>query len=171
MAAAELDDDAPSTRSTRTDKLWAEGHWTIQLRNHGDFEGEAANQPGNAELRALDAPRFDRAGAVYFPLWSIGRNRSPSGWCRLIRISRQIAIFENDCLQMIAVVAHEPVAPAIEAHPMLPAAGGGNNFTRARVEGEVAATQLERATCERRRVDLRGRRCGRADEDLSGACL
>jgi hypothetical protein len=28
------------------DKLQFEGHWTIQLRNEGNFEGEAANQPG-----------------------------------------------------------------------------------------------------------------------------
>ena len=28
------------------DNLQVEGHWTIQLRNHGNFEGEAANQPG-----------------------------------------------------------------------------------------------------------------------------
>jgi outer membrane receptor protein involved in Fe transport len=28
------------------DNLQVEGHWTIQLRNHGNFEGEAANTPG-----------------------------------------------------------------------------------------------------------------------------
>ena len=28
------------------DRLQFEGHWTIQLRNEGNFEGEAANQPG-----------------------------------------------------------------------------------------------------------------------------
>ena len=38
------------SRARFTDKLWAEGHWTIQIRNHGDFEGEAANQPGNVSL-------------------------------------------------------------------------------------------------------------------------
>lgn len=27
-------------------QLSLNGHWTIQLRNHGNFEGEAANQPG-----------------------------------------------------------------------------------------------------------------------------
>jgi carboxypeptidase family protein/TonB-dependent receptor-like protein len=27
-------------------RLTIEGHWTIQLRNNGNFEGEAANQPG-----------------------------------------------------------------------------------------------------------------------------
>ena len=26
------------------------GHWTVQLQNEGDFEGEAANQPGNPSL-------------------------------------------------------------------------------------------------------------------------
>jgi hypothetical protein len=26
-------------------RLMLEGHWTVQLRNHGNFEGEAANQP------------------------------------------------------------------------------------------------------------------------------
>ena len=38
------------TRADFTDTLWLGGSWTIQIRNHGDFEGEAANQPGNAEL-------------------------------------------------------------------------------------------------------------------------
>ena len=28
------------------DRLHVEGHYTLQLRNHGNFEGEAANQPG-----------------------------------------------------------------------------------------------------------------------------
>lgn len=28
------------------DNLQVEGHWTIQLKNEGNFEGEAANQPG-----------------------------------------------------------------------------------------------------------------------------
>ena len=26
------------------------GHWTVQLQNDGDFEGEAANQPGSPSL-------------------------------------------------------------------------------------------------------------------------
>lgn len=30
--------------------LQVAGHWTIQLTNEGDFEGEAANQPGNPTL-------------------------------------------------------------------------------------------------------------------------
>jgi hypothetical protein len=29
-----------------TNNFQVEGHWTLQLRNHGNFEGEAANQPG-----------------------------------------------------------------------------------------------------------------------------
>jgi hypothetical protein len=33
-----------------TDKLFVEGHWTLQIRNHGNFEGEAANQPGNSSV-------------------------------------------------------------------------------------------------------------------------
>ena len=31
-----------------TPRLFVEGHWTMQVRNHGNFEGEAANQPGNS---------------------------------------------------------------------------------------------------------------------------
>lgn len=38
------------SRTQFTDKLWLEGSWTIQIKNHGDFEGEAANQPGNTDL-------------------------------------------------------------------------------------------------------------------------
>jgi hypothetical protein len=30
--------------------LQVAGHWTVQLQNEGDFEGEAANQPGNPSL-------------------------------------------------------------------------------------------------------------------------
>jgi hypothetical protein len=29
-----------------TDRWTVDGHWTVQLRNHGTFEGEAASQPG-----------------------------------------------------------------------------------------------------------------------------
>ncbi len=29
------------------DRWTANGHWTLQLKNNGNFEGEAANQPGN----------------------------------------------------------------------------------------------------------------------------
>lgn len=35
-----------------TDKLFVEGHWTLQVRNHGNVEGEAANQPGNGSREA-----------------------------------------------------------------------------------------------------------------------
>ena len=35
------------SRARVTDKLSVEGHWTVQIKNHGNFEGEAANQPGN----------------------------------------------------------------------------------------------------------------------------
>jgi hypothetical protein len=38
------------SRAQFTDTLWLEGSWTVQIKNHGDFEGEAANQPGNADL-------------------------------------------------------------------------------------------------------------------------
>lgn len=35
----------------RVNSRWtAEAHWTLQLRNNGNFEGEAANQPGNPTL-------------------------------------------------------------------------------------------------------------------------
>lgn len=33
------------------------GHYTVQLRNHGNFEGEAANQPGNPSV-LLDYPEM-----------------------------------------------------------------------------------------------------------------
>jgi hypothetical protein len=33
------------------------GHYTLQLRNHGNFEGEAANQPGNYSI-IMDRPEF-----------------------------------------------------------------------------------------------------------------
>jgi Carboxypeptidase regulatory-like domain/TonB dependent receptor len=33
-----------------TNRLFVEGHWTVQIRNHGNFEGEAANQPGNPSV-------------------------------------------------------------------------------------------------------------------------
>jgi hypothetical protein len=37
---------------------WAVGgHWTMQLRNHANFEGEAANQPGNYSIIG-DRPEF-----------------------------------------------------------------------------------------------------------------
>ena len=33
-----------------TSRLFVEGHWTVQIKNHGNFEGEAANQPGNPSV-------------------------------------------------------------------------------------------------------------------------
>jgi outer membrane receptor protein involved in Fe transport len=38
------------SRSRVIDQLLLDASWTIQIRNHGNFEGEAANQPGNPEL-------------------------------------------------------------------------------------------------------------------------
>jgi hypothetical protein len=38
------------SRARFTQRLFVEGHWTIQIRNHGNFEGEAANQPGNPSI-------------------------------------------------------------------------------------------------------------------------
>jgi hypothetical protein len=35
-------------RYRATSRLDVNGHWTVQLQNNGNFEGEAANQPGNA---------------------------------------------------------------------------------------------------------------------------
>ena len=48
-----------------TGRLFAEGHWTVQLRNHGNFEGEAANQPGNGSIW-LNYPEFFNV-ARYYP--------------------------------------------------------------------------------------------------------
>lgn len=42
-----------------------EGHWTIQLQNHGNFEGEQANQPGNGSIW-LDYPELFNE-ARYYP--------------------------------------------------------------------------------------------------------
>lgn len=37
--------------NTRVTSRWTvDAHWTLQLRNNGNFEGEAANQPGNPSL-------------------------------------------------------------------------------------------------------------------------
>ena len=33
-----------------TSRLFVEGHWTVQIKNHGNFEGEAGNQPGNPSV-------------------------------------------------------------------------------------------------------------------------
>jgi hypothetical protein len=35
---------------TRVFNMPVQGHYTVQLRNHGNFEGEAANQPGNPSV-------------------------------------------------------------------------------------------------------------------------
>jgi hypothetical protein len=40
-----------------TDRWFVGGHWTVQLRNHANFEGEAANQPGNYSIIG-DRPEF-----------------------------------------------------------------------------------------------------------------
>jgi hypothetical protein len=58
------------------------GHWTIQLQNEGDFEGEAANQPGNPSLygdypevfpadRYYPVGRFDDFQRHKLRLWGI----------------------------------------------------------------------------------------------------
>jgi hypothetical protein len=46
-------------------RLFAEGHWTVQLENHGNFEGEAGNQPGNGSIW-FDYPELFNA-ARYYP--------------------------------------------------------------------------------------------------------
>jgi hypothetical protein len=50
-----------------TSKLYVQGHWTVQLKQDGNFEGEAANQPGNTELffnypEILDETRYFPSG-------------------------------------------------------------------------------------------------------------
>ena len=45
---------------------------------------------------------------------------------------------------MIAVRANEPIAPLIEAKPMLAAAGRGRHLERFRIERKIASTQFER---------------------------
>jgi outer membrane receptor protein involved in Fe transport len=64
-----------------TDKVFVEGHWTVQIRNHGNFEGEAANQPGNpsifmdypemySEARHYPFGRLDEFQRHKFRLWT-----------------------------------------------------------------------------------------------------
>jgi hypothetical protein len=48
-----------------TDRWYVGGNWTVQLRNHGNFEGEAANQPGNYSIIG-DRPEF-YTEARHFP--------------------------------------------------------------------------------------------------------
>ena len=47
------------------DQLVADGHWTVQIKNHGSFEGEAANQPGNGSIW-FDYPELFNE-ARYYP--------------------------------------------------------------------------------------------------------
>ena len=49
-----------------TQKLYVEGHWTVQIKNHGNFEGEAANQPGNGSIW-FDYPELFGNEARYYP--------------------------------------------------------------------------------------------------------
>ena len=49
-----------------TQKLFVEGHWTVQVKNHGNFEGEAANQPGNGSVW-FDYPEINSSPARYYP--------------------------------------------------------------------------------------------------------
>jgi hypothetical protein len=49
-----------------TEKLFVEGHWTVQIKNHGNFEGEAANQPGNGSIW-FDYPEVFSSEARYYP--------------------------------------------------------------------------------------------------------
>ena len=49
-----------------TQKLFVEGHWTVQLENNGTFEGEAANQPGNGSIW-FDYPEIFSSPARYYP--------------------------------------------------------------------------------------------------------
>jgi len=46
------------------ERWYVGAHWTIQLRNHGNFEGEAANQPGNDSIIG-DRPEFYTAARHY----------------------------------------------------------------------------------------------------------
>jgi hypothetical protein len=68
------------------DDLQVAGHWTVQLQNEGDFEGEAANQPGNPSLfgdypevltpdRNFPIGRFDDFQRHKLRLWAVW-NRS-----------------------------------------------------------------------------------------------
>jgi hypothetical protein len=68
------------------DDLTVSGHWTVQLQNEGDFEGEAANQPGASSLfgdypevftaeRNFPVGRFDDFQRHKVRLWAVW-NRS-----------------------------------------------------------------------------------------------
>ena len=47
-----------------TDRWYAGAHWTVQLKNEGNFEGEAGNQPGNYSIIG-DRPEFYTAARHY----------------------------------------------------------------------------------------------------------
>jgi hypothetical protein len=47
-------------------RLPIDGHWTIQIKNHGSFEGEAGNQPGNPSIW-FDYPELFASEARYYP--------------------------------------------------------------------------------------------------------
>jgi hypothetical protein len=47
-----------------TDRWYVGAHWTIQLKNEGNFEGEAGNQPGNYSIIG-DRPEFYTAERHY----------------------------------------------------------------------------------------------------------
>lgn len=56
-------------RARYNSRLWLDASWTVQLKNDGNFEGEAANQPGNAELffnypEILDEARYFPTGRL-----------------------------------------------------------------------------------------------------------
>lgn len=54
------------SRHRFTDKLFVEGHWTVQIKNHGNFEGEAANQPGNPSI-FMDYPEMYPSPDRFYP--------------------------------------------------------------------------------------------------------
>jgi outer membrane receptor protein involved in Fe transport len=49
------------SRHRFTDRVFIEGHWTVQIKNHGNFEGEAANQPGNPSIFGDYPQLFDES--------------------------------------------------------------------------------------------------------------
>jgi len=54
------------SRYDLSDALSLNAHWTVQLKNEGNFEGEAANQPGNSSVIG-DYPEI-RDPARHFPV-------------------------------------------------------------------------------------------------------
>ena len=59
------------------DRIMVDGHWTVQIKNNGSFEGEAANQPGNGSIW-FDYPELFNE-ARYYPYRSSGRIPAPQG--------------------------------------------------------------------------------------------